>query len=199
MKHNIDKAQVIRFFDEFAPSWDKNSVVQPDKINQILDAAGVKEGDRILDIACGTGVMFAFYLNRNVKGITGVDISPEMAALAQKKYADNHNVEVLCADAEEYSFANHYDRCVVFNAFPHFGNQCALLENLYKALRTGGTLTVAHDNGRKGIDGCHKGAASPISNGLISEDELEKILLSCGFSNIFKLATDDIYIVSGTK
>ena len=199
MKHKIDKQKVIRFFNEYATEWDINSLVQPDKINRILDAAGVCAGDKVLDIACGTGIMFPFYLKRAAQRVTGVDIAPEMVRCAKEKYKDNDAVEVICADAEIYPFDGDYDRCVVFNAFPHFADRGALIENLFRALRTGGTLTVAHDNGRKGIDAHHEGAASPISNGLISEDELEKLFVSCGFSHIYKLATDDIYIVSGTK
>lgn len=52
----IDKADVIEFFDRCAPSWDAELIRSDRKINIILDNAGVGEGSRVLDVACGTGV-----------------------------------------------------------------------------------------------------------------------------------------------
>ena len=68
-------------------------------ISQILDGAGVREGVRVLDVACGTGVLFPDYLARGVASVTGVDISPEMVKIAREKFT-RRNIEVLCADVE---------------------------------------------------------------------------------------------------
>lgn len=51
-----------------------------------------------------------------------------------------------------------------------------------------------------GLDNHHKSVhASKISNGLMSEDDLEKIFVMAGITDIYKKSTDDIYIVSGKK
>ncbi len=193
------KSDIIRFFDKLSSEWDSGLEPNDVKMKVILDTAGVKSGDCVLDIACGTGVMIDYYLARNVSAVTGIDISKGMAEIAEKKYAGNERVTIICGDAESYSFSSQYDRCVIFNAFPHFCSPQSLFENLYKVIRKGGTLTVAHDWGRKEIDRRHKDSASSVSNGLMSADELEKIFLSCGFSDITKSDEDEIYIVSGKK
>ena len=77
----IDKREVIAFFDRCAPAWDAGMVRHEPVIEAILDNAGVGSGMRVLDVACGTGVLFPDYLARGAS-VTGIDISPEMARIA---------------------------------------------------------------------------------------------------------------------
>ena len=54
----MNKKEIIAYFDRCAPQWDARMVTDDGKINGILDAAGVREHDVVLDVACGTGVLF---------------------------------------------------------------------------------------------------------------------------------------------
>ncbi len=190
---------VIEFFDSCAESWDEYLSPDIEKINEILAASQIKTGESVLDIACGTGVMFPYYLERGAESVTGIDISPKMLRKAEEKFKDNDKIRLFCADASAYAFKGTYDRCFVFNAFPHFDSPEVLLKNLYSALKNGGTLTVAHDSGRSEIDKHHENCAKDVSNGLMSEDKLEELLYSAGFTSVYKKANDGIYIVTGTK
>ena len=96
----MEKKDIIAFFDRCAPSWDAEMVKDDEIIDTILKNVEVKEGQHVLDVACGTGVMFDYYLERNVASVTGIDISPEMAKIAESKYADNPKITVVCDDAE---------------------------------------------------------------------------------------------------
>lgn len=199
MKNSMDKKEIIKFFDKCSAHWDDDAIINNDKIKTILDYAKVDKGNRVLDVACGTGIMFDYYLERGVESILGLDISPEMVKLCKKKFEDNDKIDVICADADEFVLENEFDAVMIFNAFPHFINPKQLIENLRKSVKQGGTLTVAHDAGRKTIDGFHKGKASAVSNGLMSENDLKDIFVHAGFENISVLANDEIYIVAGVK
>ncbi len=195
----MDKKEIIDFFDKCSEFWDANMITDDSKMNAIMDAAKIKEGVKVLDIACGTGVMMNYYLGRNVSNITGVDISNEMIKIAKKKFSGNDKINLICGDADTITFDEKYDCCMVFNAFPHFINPEKLIANLSKSIKEGGTLTIAHDRGRASLDHHHEGVASKVSCGLMSEDSLEQIFIECSFTDIFKKANDDIYIVSGVK
>lgn len=195
----MDKKEIIKFFDKCSAHWDDDAIINNDKMKTILDYAKVDKGNRVLDVACGTGIMFPYYLERGVESILGLDISPEMVKLCKKKFEDNDRIDVICADADEFVLENKFDAVMIFNAFPHFINPKQLIENLRKSVKQGGTLTVAHDAGRKTIDGFHKGKASAVSNGLMSENDLKDIFVHAGFENISVLANDEIYIVAGVK
>ena len=90
---------VIEFFDRQAPQWDADMIRHDDIIATILDNAEVVPGVDVLDVACGTGVLFPDYLARKVGSVTAVDISPEMVKIAQGKYP-GENITVLCGDVE---------------------------------------------------------------------------------------------------
>lgn len=103
----MNKREIIAYFDARAPEWDARMVRSDSKIAFILDAAGVRPGVSVLDVACGTGVLFGDYLARDAARVTGVDISPEMARIAVSKLRDPR-VEVLCGDVEELPLPRRY-------------------------------------------------------------------------------------------
>ena len=194
----MEKKYIIEFFDRCAPSWDAEMVKNDEIIGKILDNAEVCEGQHILDVACGTGVMFDYYLARGAASIIGIDISPEMAKIAQSKYADNPKVHVICGDVEEAVFERKFDRIVVYNAFPHFPNPKRLIKRLAGFLKDNGRMTIAHGMSRAAIDNHHSGSANKISNGLMTADQLKK-LFDPHFDVEVMISNDRMYQVSGIK
>jgi demethylmenaquinone methyltransferase/2-methoxy-6-polyprenyl-1,4-benzoquinol methylase len=164
-------------------------------IGKILDMGKVTAGADVLDVACGTGVLFPDYLARNVGSLTGIDISYQMAKIAREKFPQ---VQVICGDVEEADFQKKFDCIMVYNAFPHFPDPGKLIRVLTEHLKPGGTLTVAHGMSRAQIDHHHEGAASKVSVGLMHEDALanifEKYLKVTG-----KVSDERMYLVCGEK
>ena len=194
----MDKKDVIAFFDRCAPTWEAEMIKSDVKIGRILDNAEVGADMDILDVACGTGVMFDYYLDRNVASVTGIDISPEMAKIAAEKYAGESKVQVICGDVEEYAFDRKFDRIVVYNAFPHFPYPKRLIKILANLLKEGGRLTVAHGMSREAIDNHHSGSASKVSNGLMAAESLKRIF-DAHFDVEVVISNNHMYQVSGVK
>ena len=193
----IDQKDVIAFFDERAGDWDAGMIRSDEKIGRILDNAKVTAGSRVLDIACGTGVLIGDYLRRNVESVTAVDISPEMIRIAREKFPQE-NVRFVCGDAETAELGNNFDAIVIYNAFPHFPEPERLIRTLSEMLRPGGTLTVAHGMSREKIDSHHSGHASKVTVGLMHEDELERIFAKY-LTVTVKISNDRMYQVVGVK
>ena len=194
----MNKRDIAEFFDRCAPSWDAELIKSDTIINTILDNAEVAAGQDVLDVACGTGVMFPYYLERGAASVTGIDISPEMAKIAAAKYEGSDVVRVLCGDVEEAVFDRKFDRVVVYNAFPHFPNPQRFIKTLAGLLKEGGRLTIAHGASRAVIDNHHKGPASKVSNGLMSADSL-KSLFDPYFEVEILISNSRMYQVSGVK
>ena len=194
----MEKKDIIEFFDRCAPTWDAEMIKSDVKIGKILDNAEVGAGMDILDVACGTGVMFDYYLQRDVASVTGIDIAPEMAKIASEKYAHEPKIQVICGDVEEFNFDRKFDRIVVYNAFPHFPYPKRLIKTLSKLLKEDGRLTVAHGMSREAIDGHHSGSASKVSNGLMSAESLKKIF-DAHFEVEVVISNRHMYQVSGVK
>ena len=194
----MNKQDVIEFFDRVASNWDADMIKSDVIIEKILDNAEIEAGQDILDVACGTGVMFPYYLQRGAASVTGIDISPEMAKIAEGKYVGDDRVQVICGDVEEVKFEKKFDRIVVYNAFPHFPKPKRLIKILAGLLKENGRLTIAHGQSREAIDGHHKGSASKVSNGLMSADSLKKIF-DPHFDVEIMISNSKMYQVSGVK
>ena len=194
----MEKKDIIEFFDRCAPTWDAEMIKSDVKIEKILDNAEVGAGMDVLDVACGTGVMFDYYLQRDVASVTGIDIAPEMAKIAAQKFADEPRVQVICGDVEEHTFEKKFDRIVVYNAFPHFPYPKRLIKTLAGLLKNNGRLTVAHGMSREAIDNHHSGAASKVSNGLMDADSLKRIF-DAHFDVEVVISNRHMYQVSGVK
>ena len=193
----IDSKEVIAFFDRLAPDWDAEMIRSDEIIAAILDKAEVSAGKDVLDVATGTGVLIGDYLARGVASVTGIDISPNMARIAQGKYPQE-NVKILCGDVERTDFDRLFDCIVVYNAFPHFPDPARLIAHLASLVKPGGTLTVAHGMSREKIDAHHHGAASRVSNGLMPAEELSAIF-AAHLTVTAVISDDRMYQVVGKK
>lgn len=193
----MNKAEIQAYFDQQAPQWDARMVRCTEKINAILTAAAVGPGARVLDVACGTGVLFEDYLAHGVAEVVGVDLSPEMVRIARRKYPQSH-VSVLCADVEEISFAQPFDCVVVYNAFPHFPHPARLVAHLAGLLAPGGSLCIAHGMSRQALLRHHEGRPSSVSQPL---PELQQIsaLLQPYFRVTTAVSDEEKFIVAGVR
>ena len=191
----MNKSDVIAVLDRLAPQWDADMIKSDTISHAILDNANVLPGARVLDVACGTGVMIPYYLERKVGSVTAIDISPEMAKIAAEKFPQE-NVQVICGDVETAQFPQYFDCIVIYNAFPHFPEPEQLIRRLSGLLKPGGTLTVAHGMSRAHIDAHHQGAARRVRIGLMHEDALAAIFRKY-LHLTTKLSTDTMYQLAG--
>ncbi len=190
----MNQQDIISFFDRYAPSWDADQVDKTPIIETILDLARIGPGQHILDIACGTGILFDHYRKRGA-AVTGIDISPEMVRIAREKYPD---IPVYCGDVEAASFPESFDGAMIYNAFPHFPDPEGLIAHVASLLKTGGRLTVAHSASRAQIDAHHSGAARAVSLGLMEAKDLVK-LFDPWFAVDVTVSDETMYQVSGVK
>ena len=191
----MEKKDIARFFDSCAPWWDDDMIRNEVIITTILDNAGIKGGMDVLDVACGTGVLFPDYLKRGVASVTGIDISPEMAKIAASKFPE---VTVICGDVEETKFEKPFDAVMVYNAFPHFPEPAKLIEALARVVKPGGRLSVAHSMSRAQLQQHHSGRASKVSIDLIHEKDLAA-LFAPYFDVDVVISNDRMYQVAGTR
>lgn len=192
----IDTKAVSAFFDRLAPDWDANTVRDDRVIETILNHAGVSAGMDVLDVACGTGVLFPDYLARNVASLCGIDLSEKMAALAKQKWADSPMITVLCGDVTETVFDRQFDCIVVYNAFPHFADPDRLIAVLSRLLKPNGRLSVAHGASREQINRHHANVTASVCCDLMPADALAAIFKK-HLNVTFVRSDDTMYQVVG--
>ncbi len=107
----------------------------------LVEAAGVQQGDRVLDIAAGSGNV-AVPAARAGADVIASDLTPELFDVGRRNAAANGvEVEWREADAEALPFAdNTFDRvvsCVGIMFAPHHQESA---DELVRVCRTGGTI-----------------------------------------------------------
>ena len=190
----MNQQKIISFFDKYAPFWDEGQIRNEEVIEKILKNGGIEKGISVLDVACGTGVLFPDYIKRGA-AVTAVDISLEMVKIAKKNFPE---IDVICGDVEQTSFEKTFDAVMVYNAFPHFPDPERVIKRLSECLREGGRLSVAHGMSREALLKHHSGAASEVSRELPTAEALAKM-----FEKHFKvdviISDNEMYQVSGVK
>ena len=115
---------------------------------KLVVAAGVRPGDRVLDVGCGPGY-FARMLARTVgsKGsVAGIDAAPEMIEYAARKASRLANCSFQAGSAEALPFPDASFDVVVSSLVMHHLPADVRLQaarEMRRVLRPGGTLLLA--------------------------------------------------------
>jgi ubiquinone/menaquinone biosynthesis C-methylase UbiE len=105
--------------------------------------AGVREGDRVLDVACGTGALSlaAAGIVGPSGSVVGLDANPEMLAVARRKPVQ---IEWLEGMAEALPLPeSSFDAVVSQFGFMFFEDKPQALREMVRVLKPGGRLAVA--------------------------------------------------------
>lgn len=150
----------VDFFDRLAPEWDHNEVMStPEKVGDILSYCGLKEGDRVLDLGTGTGVLIPFLsmLIGPSGHLLAVDYSSGMLAEARKKFGAVPNVDFKKLDFENEEVPGVYDLIILYCVYPHLHHPETTLRRLADHnLSEGGRIIVAFPSDENFINNIHR-------------------------------------------
>ena len=109
----------------------------------VLDSAQLREGQSVLDVACGTGAVATGAAARvGASGsVTGVDNNPAMLAVASAR--SRHQVRWQEADAQRLPFPDgSFDRVICQLGLQYFPDRLAAVREMHRVLRLGGQAVV---------------------------------------------------------
>ncbi len=100
----------------------------------------IKNDDKILDLACGTGLNFSYLLEKtDSKNITGIDYSKSMLKKAKKDYP---MIRLIKADVSSYKFGSKVDKILVTYSISMINDWQRTIVNIRKALNKNGTCVI---------------------------------------------------------
>lgn len=110
---------------------------------RLLEAAGTRPGDRVLDVACGTGILAreAARLVGPGGSVTGVDVNRGMLAVAR---SNDPAIDWKTGAAEALPFeSGSFDRVLCQFGLMFFDDPTEALREMWRVTRPGGTMGVA--------------------------------------------------------
>ncbi len=113
-------------------------------VEPLLQDIELKPGDRVLDIACGTGIVARIAQERldSTGSVVGVDINPQMLAVAQR-VAPTIDWRQGDAGALPLQDGEAFDVVLCQQGFQFFPDRAAAAHELRRALVKGGRLGVS--------------------------------------------------------
>lgn len=185
------------FFDWLADTWDaRTSQETLTRLSEIITGLGIRPGARVLDVGCGTGVLFT--LIRPIIGaggqLIGLDISGRML-----RHAMNRGGADLCiqADAGAPPLHDHAFDWIICNAvLPHFIDKAGVLCALRRCLAPDGTLVICHANSRETINAIHRQAGGAVAQDRLPDPvTLAEMLRQAGLHPVQSVDGADRYVV----
>jgi ubiquinone/menaquinone biosynthesis C-methylase UbiE len=145
MRSNLTR----KWFGDWANEYDA-TLGTVGRHHTMLDLAvrrsGVKSGDRVLDVGCGTGLLSLKFLKRADCQITAVDSSPDMLRIFQGKIdALGLGARVRCRkqDAARLRVGRgSFDVVAATVALHHVKDKLPMLRRMRSVLRPGGRLVI---------------------------------------------------------
>ena len=124
------------------------AAISTQAIDGILTSLEPLQGQRQLDVACGTGHLVAAASHRGAIS-EGIDFAPTMIAAAQASYPAEH---FQVADATDLPHADHtFDAVTCAFGLPHMEHPQAAVKEAFRVLKAGGrfafTLWCGAENG----------------------------------------------------
>ncbi|MEM2995745.1 MAG: methyltransferase domain-containing protein [Candidatus Bathyarchaeia archaeon] len=155
------KRVVMRRYDLTAEMYDlRYAEEQKAKIEAVLENLAVEKPALVLDVGCGTGILFS-YVAEKADAIVGLDISRKILFQAKKRAKNFGNTHLVLADADNMPFKE--------NVFTHvFG--VTLLQNMPKPLKTLMEIRrAARKDGVVVVTGLKKAFAFDEFKGLVAD------------------------------
>jgi ubiquinone/menaquinone biosynthesis C-methylase UbiE len=203
MNPKIVNSKKRHFFNERAEVWDEISVHNLEKVQYISEMLDIRGDERILDVGTGTGIMIPFYERYLVDGsVVAMDHSEKMIKVARSKYPEKKHPKIsyLISDVYELKYDAVFDLVVCYSCFPHFVDQPLALKILYRALKKGGRLAVAHSDSAKKINRVHMNGGVEIGNDFLpSMERLKQMMKDSGLAVTFERDDKNYFICSARK
>ena len=176
------------YFNQLAGKWDRmTSQETRSRLPEMIKYLGIQAGDTILDVGCGTGILFPllYEVAGNKSKIILLDIAEEMLKQA-KNNSRPSNIHYIQADVGAIPLAGEtFDFVICYSCFPHFTDKAKALVEMARVLRDNGRLVICHTACRHEINELHKSIGDVIGKDTIPDEAtMRRMLLKSGLKPV---------------
>jgi ubiquinone/menaquinone biosynthesis C-methylase UbiE len=130
----------LSHFSSIARIYRQTATAQKSAAERLFWMLGIERTDDVLDLGCGTGHLAQEMRVLTDGRVVGVDLSPEMIALAREATPDT--IEFFTGAAESLDMPDQFDVIFCNSVFQWFTDAPRALANCCAALRRGGRMAL---------------------------------------------------------
>ncbi|MGL5513169.1 MAG: class I SAM-dependent methyltransferase, partial [Sporomusa sp.] len=171
------------------------------KLDLLVNMAEFGEGDTVLDVGCGTGVLSPFLKKAvgDTGQITAIDFAVQMIARAIDNNKHIADINYITGDINKFEAETPFDKIICLNFFPHISDKPAFAEKMKAILKPGGSLIIMHDISRKAVNSLHARSTAVKDDVLPDVNLVAAMLQSVGYSILNAMENDELYFVKAVK
>ncbi|HDO35742.1 MAG TPA: class I SAM-dependent methyltransferase [Nitrospirae bacterium] len=174
--------QTMESFKWDGRDYQQFSKYQTEEGIKLIELLNVRNGESILDVGCGNGLLTLDIAKNDPKGLVlGIDSSGDMLKKAEenKREQDVGNVDFQLKDAPSVDYENRFDAIFSNSVLHWIKDHGELLTRFYKALKPGGRVALGFAS-RGNID-----SFLEIINHIMEDDEFSTSFKGFNFSWYF--------------
>ncbi|MBZ9687434.1 class I SAM-dependent methyltransferase [Clostridium estertheticum] len=182
------------YFNNTYEKWKEISDEKGKIINKAINILGISEGNSVLDVASGTGVVYTVLKNMRLSNYVALDISENMLKELEHLYP---GAKTICDDFDkDIDLKENFDYILIFNSIPHFKNLNIVFSNARKHLKIGGIFAIVHSKTRSELKEHHKRIGYNLAREAIpSDDTLYELVKQYDFREVI-VRDDDFFYFS---
>jgi len=137
------KRNVMNHYNQIARVYDiQYADEQRTKIEATLENLSLNKNDFVLDVGCGTGLLFP-YIADKVQLLAGIDISRKLLEKAKSRREYYLNTHILLADSDHLPFQNQvFHKTLAITLLQNIPQPIATLQEIRRVSKNHATITV---------------------------------------------------------
>ena len=192
------------FFNELAETWEKRFHTKDLMafLEKLVPMFGFRNGQKILDVGTGTGILIPFLLHEvdPCGQVVAIDFAEKMIKECRSKH-DFSNVSFAVQKIEQIDYPSEsFDAVVCFGVFPHLESRVAALRQINRVLKPEGRLIIAHALSSEEIKAHHQNSSSVVAQDMLPKSsEMRRLLKKMGFFRITITDKTGCYLCLSSK
>ncbi|MDZ7671849.1 MAG: class I SAM-dependent methyltransferase [Halanaerobiales bacterium] len=185
------------FFNKRAEDWDDNVPQKSIEVaKDFVKKYKIGKNDSILDVGCGTGILYSVLEEKKFTYYLGIDIASKMLDVFKEKFPQA-NVKRIDFETN-IKLDKTFDFVIVFDTIPHLQKIDMVFKNAYKQLKVGGNFLIVHSKTRKALKEHHDEIGHNQDDPIPTDEVLRLMSWTYGFEEML-IKDDDYFLFSAKK